>query len=161
MTLTNEIKPYRVPPKMAAPATEDDECQVTGHKAAETMEFAPVDQDWQKSQTSALGLKVQVPVPTKKVKSVTAVELPTEKTAVHGDGNCFFRAISQLLTGAQSDHKFLRNYVVQFMDSSDKEFSDLAMCPGYAANSNMQKLDIMDQLKRYGECRILAGHVQQ
>ena len=37
------------------------------------------------------------------------------KTRIKGDGNCFFRAISQVLTGSQEDHQEVRALVTSYM----------------------------------------------
>ena len=42
---------------------------------------------------------------------------PDETQNILGDGNCFFRALSFVITGSQSNHAYLRNAVIQHMFS--------------------------------------------
>lgn len=44
---------------------------------------------------------------------------PNITKAILPDGNCYFRAISYLLTGSQREHTKVRNAVVQFMRSTE------------------------------------------
>ena len=57
--------------------------------------------------------------------------------SMRGDGSCFFRSFSYLLTGAQSDHRIVRQAVVEYMTTNTCIFSDLANCEDYPSTSVM------------------------
>ena len=62
---------------------------------------------------------------------------PQEMVSMRGDGSCLFRSFSYLLTGAQSDHRIVRQAVVEYITTNTRIFSDLANCDDYPSTSFM------------------------
>jgi hypothetical protein len=77
-----------------------------------------------------LGLQTFV---LKTLKNGTSTQTPDKNSNIMGDGNCFFRAISEILTGSLTQHKILRNTIIGHMNSACK-----AQLEKYL-NGNMKK----------------------
>jgi len=77
--------------------------------------FNPIDRTERENLATALGLKVE-----KSVYYTSSQEL-TQPRRIHkikGDGNCYFRSISFILTGVENNHLIIRDRVVQHMHSA-------------------------------------------
>lgn len=59
---------------------------------------------------------------------------PDETQNIIGDGNCFFRALSFVLTGSQSNHAYLRNAVIQHMFSIEDIIQRVMATPMSVSN---------------------------
>ena len=78
--------------------------------------YHPVDTEWQQRSCLALGLRYIGP------NGVTpgGPEVPLTKPGricVLGDGNCFFRAVSVIITGSEEQHMDVRRVLVRHMRS--------------------------------------------
>ncbi|XP_065312678.1 uncharacterized protein LOC135922181 [Gordionus sp. m RMFG-2023] len=72
---------------------------------------------WKKFHAKIYGLK-----PPKRCRDVDYEKQlgePTILVQIEGDGNCFYRAISVELTGAQNSHDILRQWLAQFKLTSE------------------------------------------
>ncbi|XP_065313505.1 uncharacterized protein LOC135922911 isoform X1 [Gordionus sp. m RMFG-2023] len=79
--------------------------------------FFPTTKVWKKYHAKIYGLK-----PPKRCRDVDygkQLGEPTILVQIEGDGNCFYRAISVELTGAQNSHVILRQWLAQFMLTSE------------------------------------------
>ena len=60
-----------------------------------------------------------------------------------GDGNCFFRAVSYIITGSECQHKAVRDLVVQHMQTSDHLETYFNQHMGeYLSSSNMSQYGV-------------------
>ena len=103
----------------------------------ETMLFHPVDSEWQREKAELLGINVKTPIPQCESCTIPRSTVPKEVVNIRKDGNCFFRAISHILTGNQREHKLVRQMIYKFMIENDSVFSKLANCPNYADSVSM------------------------
>lgn len=103
-----------------------------------TIQFAPVDQNWQKSRAGPLNLRISKTVFTLTVSKTVSrfaksLQMRTVKgmgnttlnfgtlLLILGDGNCFFRAVCFYLCGSDRLHKALRNQLANYMAQNKKE----------------------------------------
>lgn len=77
--------------------------------------FQPVDEVWQSEKCKEFQLEFRKPFPST-LRGV-ALGNPADFLHVEGDGNCWFRCLSLVLTGSQDDYKQIRNAIVKFMVS--------------------------------------------
>ena len=78
------------------------------------MDYMPVSRKWQHDRCQSFGLELRrnwlkdqaEPVP------ITITQAPASTVRIVGDGNCFFRALSHVITGSQEDHHILQLMVV-------------------------------------------------
>ena len=84
--------------------------------------FSPIDEDYQLARCASLHIPFSEPVPT----------IPNEKRGspmdcrdVKGDGNCFFRAISVWITGAENEHETIRALFVSHVETHREMFSNI------------------------------------
>ena len=119
--------------------SKDMSCSVVRTEDCETMFFHPVDSEWQKDKVEMLGLKVKTPIPSSNSATVSRLTVPQHLVSIREDGNCFFRAVSHILTGNQREHKTVRKMIYRFMIENDSAFSKLANCPNYAESVSMNK----------------------
>ena len=79
--------------------------------------YSPVCKEWQKNICLILGIKFHSGNRDHGLKpSLIAVSQAPETTGrIKGDGNCFFRAIAQIVTGDQDDHNEMRLIVTTYM----------------------------------------------
>ena len=119
--------------------TSDPSCSVVRADIVEEMYFNPVDADWQQEKAATLGLKMSYKIPLAASGKASVLEPPTDQVPIREDGNCFFRAISHILTGNQRWHKMIRQIIYKFLSENDKEFSKLTECSSYADSSSMNQ----------------------
>ena len=119
--------------------SKDVSCSVVRTEDCETMLFHPVDDVWQREKVEMLGLKVKTPIPQSNSATVSRLTVPQDLVSIRKDGNCFFRAVSHILTGNQREHKTVRKMIYRFMIENDSAFSKLANCPNYAESVSMNK----------------------
>lgn len=89
--------------------------------ARQTLQFLRVDAEWQLAAQDKLDGLIDV-VPLPKASSVARpVGAPRMTVEIKGDGNCWFRSISYLMTGSQEHHAILRAKVTTFMQDNLRE----------------------------------------
>ena len=103
-------------------------CEIITEEVFPFVEYQPVCQGWQRDRCCQLGLKLhhRNHRHSNKPSCIGITQAP--KTRIKGDGNCFFSAISQVLTGSQEDHQEVRAVVTSYMlenDTSNKMLSAL------------------------------------
>lgn len=86
------------------------------HTAAETQQFqfVAVDEDWQETRCTSLGLRKVFPVPLAAVKPCD-IGSPRMVVQISEDGNCWFRSIAYYMSGDQDQHGAVRTAVTKFM----------------------------------------------
>lgn len=146
------LKPYRVLKRKLAKNSACDPCVdthgtsldsdsdcvvVCAEAKVDTIEFKPVDKEWQESRASTFGFSVCKNLPSQDPHTISIIEPPTEKVPIRADGNCLFRSFSYFLTGSQTSHKRIRQLVLKYMRINTATFSNLAETPNYPDGSNM------------------------
>jgi hypothetical protein len=111
----------------------------TKYEEEHTVEFNPVDNEWQTQRAKMLGVKVRRPTQlcSGPRRTMTPTERPPTTITMRGDGNCLFRAVSYYLAGDQSYHKALRDIIVTYMAENAPIIGTIADQPTYATKNNM------------------------
>lgn len=120
---------------------DSDEADIVSElKGPETITVAPVCEQWQKAKSLQFQLDfvrsngVQHDTAAKKIP----VTQDLRATRIKGDGNCLFRAFSQVISGSQENHTLLRKITVSYIESNIDMFN--AICPNvtdHLKSSNM------------------------
>ena len=77
----------------------------------------PVCKEWQKNRCLMLGIKFHSGNRDHGIKPslIGVSQVPEKKTGrIKGNGNCFFRAIAQIVTGDQDDHNEMRLIITTY-----------------------------------------------
>ena len=107
--------------------------------------FEPVAALWQKSRAKALDFdldNIRRYLASSKPFFISVLEPPQTSASIRGDGNCYFRCLSHILTGTQSYHKYLRQAVTAYiLEHHDffSEFSGSRHRDGYLRSSRMHE----------------------
>ena len=102
---TLKHKPSRISSKRKKSNTD---CIITDEENVESFLFQPVDRKWQRERAKAMDIKVTTVMQDIPSRSASVLEPPGEHVRIRGDGNCFFRTISHLLSGTEIHHSYLR-----------------------------------------------------
>jgi len=86
--------------------------EVESEPANSTNLFNPVDSSWQRNVCYELGLPLFKKTKYKTVCLGLSDCKPTKLYTVKGDGNCFFRCLSYMVTGDEDHHTVMRQWVV-------------------------------------------------
>uniref|UniRef100_A0A146L0V6 OTU domain-containing protein n=1 Tax=Lygus hesperus TaxID=30085 RepID=A0A146L0V6_LYGHE len=81
--------------------------------------FYPIDKNWQRSKCEKFQLSLKKELDFKYEDPVPATA-PMEIYEIEGDGNCYFRCLSYLITGTDKSHRILRQKLVKFMRENEK-----------------------------------------
>ena len=96
-----------------------DSESVSSTKVVNLPLFNPVTMAWQIEKCDSFN--IQLSQKNNSLSSTRRQPLnfsrPDETQNILGDGNCFFRALSFVITGSQSNHAYIRNAVIQHMFS--------------------------------------------
>ncbi len=116
------LKIYADPRKQRRQPTGDAIPQEQQHDGDVTQQeekrFVSLSIDDRKRLAKKLTLPSTVYYPLPKL--VTETSIPVDVAVIKGDGNCFFRAISYVLTGSTAFHKEVRKAIVDHMQSRDE-----------------------------------------
>ncbi|KAL5014298.1 hypothetical protein ScPMuIL_008568 [Solemya velum] len=82
-------------------------------KKGQSKKFSPVDNVWQGKIAQKLNLSVVKYINYGSKNDFFQNTPPSSTVAVAGDGNCFFRAMSMIMTGSESSHMELRHAVLK------------------------------------------------
>ena len=97
---------------------EEDVVEMASWQENKEKGFTPLTSQERRCMAERFGLSVVKPsffAPS------PAIKPPRRRYRTKGDGNCYFRAISYILTGSEKDHSFVRNLVIQHMNGPMKE----------------------------------------
>ena len=85
--------------------------------------FAPINYAWQKKVAGKMGLEIfkKHTMPAKQRWMEMKDAIPGKVVDVLGDGNCFYRAISYAITGAEDSHVKLRKKLATYMSTDSAE----------------------------------------
>lgn len=118
-----------------------DSVKIINVEQVEKIIFDPVDKEWQKRRADALKLAVREELPSTNgtVKKVSILEPPNDAVRIRGDGNCYFRTVSHILTGSQAEHRLLRKHTFNYIKKYNNKFSSFTQCSNYADVSLMNR----------------------
>ena len=107
--------PHLVPEK--ADSSADESLIEVSHHTFDTVMYLPVCRDWQHDMCGVLGLEFVKGNRdhNKKPLDIALDQAPSIRGRIKGDGNYFFRAVAQEITGRQEDHAELRALVTSYM----------------------------------------------
>ena len=79
--------------------------------------YSPISKDWQISKCNLLGIPFEKELSQANyyIGQPLGGFIPLELHPIEPDGNCFFRAISAVLSGSQDYHKKLRGEIYRFI----------------------------------------------
>lgn len=118
-------------------STKMCDVEITKVEKAEKLMFMPISEDWQKRRAAALGCKVKRVIASSKARTVSVLEPPSGSVDIRGDGNCFFRTISHVVTGDQDSHLLIREKICHYERLNNKIVSNFAQQENYLATSKM------------------------
>ena len=79
--------------------------------------YYPVDEAWQQRVCLALGLPFVRPSSScSRLQTIIRTQYPNTVQKIRGDGNCFYRALSYVITGSQDYFVRLREIILDFVD---------------------------------------------
>ena len=135
-------EPRNKRPKAEPWIADTNEVRIEKVETSEEICFQPIATEWRSSRLKALGLNGRLevhPLPKMLPKTVSVLEPPKNSVKIEGDGNCYFRTISHLLTGSQDHHLRMRNAVSDYILENDGYFSHLDNSESYFARSEVAK----------------------
>ncbi|KAL5010714.1 hypothetical protein ScPMuIL_013019 [Solemya velum] len=94
---------------------------------AEVVLFQPTSIEWRQFFCKCFDFQL---LPSHNVDSSTVDQSPhpagppKQIRRTWGDGNCFFRCISKVISGSEKYHAQIRNFVVKFQDMNKKKFGE-------------------------------------
>ena len=140
--------------------SSDDNCYIVGETRIGSYNYRPTDELWQTEKCKLLldctptfilcfhghGLSLQKPI----TKDII------------GDGNCFFRAISYVITGSQRYHGKIRTFVVQHMAANQEKFTNILRVSGQSVEDYIQVSQMAELGKYATEVEIIVtAHLLQ
>ena len=105
-----------------------------------TILFDPVDGEWQEKICNKFSLTASELHTKSASKEVGISAMPKLTIRIRGDGNCFFRSISYIVTGTQKYHKRIRDLVVQYLENNARVFKKIHDREDYIDETCMDNL---------------------
>ncbi|BES96986.1 Hypothetical protein NTJ_09799 [Nesidiocoris tenuis] len=122
--------------KPSAPSMDSDDDDLVIVSCTDNIKwFYPIDSNWQREMCAKFGLKLKKELDFQCPHAIPALD-PLEIHDIAGDGNCYFRCLSYLMTGRDTCYRVLRQKLVNFMKSNEKLVEGLGG-PNYLARSGM------------------------
>ena len=87
----------------------------SGSHGATVYKFLPIDLSWQMMKAGQLSLQIHSVVQGNKSSKNQQIGNPLELKRTIPDGNCFFRAISYIISGCEEKHVAVREAIVHHM----------------------------------------------
>ncbi|XP_039298709.1 uncharacterized protein LOC120354851 [Nilaparvata lugens] len=79
--------------------------------------FFPIDRQWQETKCIELNINFENPLTCMNFPVKSLLAEPLGIKPIVGDGNCWFRSISYIITGSEEHHTIVRKKLVHFMRS--------------------------------------------
>ncbi|XP_077378697.1 uncharacterized protein LOC144019426 isoform X12 [Festucalex cinctus] len=98
-------------------ASLDADIQFVGCVTSKTMQFEPIGKETALAICTRLKLEFEKPDAPESA-TVGLLGIPCQKEKIVNDGNCFFRAVAQAVSGSQKNHRKIRLAVVKQMESN-------------------------------------------
>ncbi|XP_033760253.1 OTU domain-containing protein 1-like [Pecten maximus] len=109
-------------PRQEEPPKEED----LGNKK----QFYPVSKHWQKEKADMFKIDVKTYFKYGPRKSFYDKSPPKQTIPIRADGNCFFRAISAIITGSESDHLRVRELITKHISDHPDMYRTFLMSRG-------------------------------
>ncbi|XP_050957725.1 LOW QUALITY PROTEIN: uncharacterized protein LOC127158760, partial [Labeo rohita] len=120
--LSEKQKPFEIAGVLAM--TYSSDVQFISDEVNKNMTFSPIS----KNVCQTLCIRLNVDLEKINVPQFTRVGLlgvPCKNDSIVADGNCFFRAISQAVTGTQKYHRKIRLAVVQQLEKDSVKYQNI------------------------------------
>ena len=114
--------PPAEPSNSAASSPEVEACQESAYEPAPDSQFDSVGEQWQATWADSLQYKIWKNLKKERSNRMGYEHEPGVIAQFIGDGNCFFRALSYILTVAQREHQCLRALLCQLMHENNEQF---------------------------------------
>ncbi|VDI78599.1 Hypothetical predicted protein [Mytilus galloprovincialis] len=125
-------------------AASNDELIYLGTQQMQNFTFHPIDMKWQAVQT--IKFKLPVLFVHHFYSSESLIQVPTNIHPIIGDGNCFFRAVSFIMTGSEDYHEAVRKHLTAYMMTIPLKLSTVLppriTVRQYLQKSNMASLSV-------------------
>ena len=117
-----------------------NDCLIVASHSQQAIEFSAVDHFWQGRMCNQFSLQLVHPLVAS--KTIAAAGQPKVIHQIRGDGNCFFRTISFVITGSENYHQEVRALIVSHMSNIQDAVESYCLDPGttleqYLENSQM------------------------
>lgn len=86
--------------------------------------FFPIHENWQRAKCAKFDLILKKTLNFDCDDPIPATE-PSKIQEIEGDGNCYFRCLSYLITGEDKSHKLIRRKLVKFMRENKEKIEGL------------------------------------
>ena len=120
---------------------EGDTVDVVNETPSSHMVFHPINADWQESHKGVFQLSFAttklIPVDSGAKRIVATTTGPSLRHPTLGDGNCFFRAMSSLVTGEETYHTFIRGQTCTFLQKHSEGMIGITQKSNYLQQSRM------------------------
>ncbi|XP_069103499.1 OTU domain-containing protein 1-like [Argopecten irradians] len=117
-----EVAQAQRTPRKEEPAIEED----MGNKK----QFFPVSKSWQNEKAKLFKIPVKTYFEYGPRKSFYDKSPPKQTIPIRADGNCFFRAISAIITGSESEHLRVRELITKHVSDHPDMYRTFLMSRG-------------------------------
>ena len=85
---------------------------------------------------------------------------PSSSLPIFGDGNCFFRTLSVLISGVQDHHAHIRFVLCKYISENKTVFHSITNNSNYIVSSNMAKCGVWaTEVEIFAAASLLATNV--
>lgn len=92
--------------------------------------YFPITKEWQKEKSKLLDIPLEKYIRCSDMKQFYQDTPPLETLTVRGDGNCFFRAISAVVSGSEAEHMTVRTAVTKHVSDHPDMYRTFLMSRG-------------------------------
>ncbi|XP_052780634.1 uncharacterized protein LOC128217505 [Mya arenaria] len=82
----------------------------------QTKKFMPPSKEWQDKTAKQLNIRMELRLEYGSPKYYNGDTAPKLTSEIRADGNCFFRALSVIITGVESNHMTVREQITQHVE---------------------------------------------
>lgn len=102
--------------------------------AGQTKKFIPPSREWQQRTARDLNVRVQYYMRYGNSKYFNQLCAPKLTASIKPDGNCFFRALSVLITGVEENHMPIREAITKHVEKNSDIYRTFLQSRGGMAN---------------------------
>lgn len=102
--------------------------------SGQTKRFVPPPREWQIETAKRLGIRVQYYMRYGNPKTFNHLSAPKLTASIRADGNCFFRALSVLITGVEENHMTIREAITKHVSEHSDIYRTFLQSRGGMAN---------------------------
>lgn len=92
--------------------------------------YFPITKEWQKEKSRLLDIPLEKYIKCAELKQFKQDSPPRDTLTVRGDGNCFFRAISAVVSGSEAEHMTVRTAVTKHVSDHPDMYRTFLMSRG-------------------------------